>query len=580
MKPPEDNLRLEHPAVSAPRLLDRSFILLRFTLIIATCYLLIAEYGARSVPLALVAMMIVVLVSNLGALAIPAAQLRAPWFIAATIVGDTVWITIALIATGRFTSEFFYLYFFVIFLAGVGENLRLIALGVTVVCVAYVVLVARTGGLDEVVNTQTLIRVPFLFSVAIFYGYLVDRLRKERHQLSQEQAVVEGLERNRRALAEANEELRRLSDVKSKFVSTVSHELKSPLTAIKNAVSLIEPGADGESNEKLLEMIRRNADRLDIIIADLLDMSKAESGSLTIAADTLDLRPFLSQVMEPFETQAEGAGIGISIEIKSPESLPSVLADANRIEQVVANLLSNALKATPKGGSITLAVEDGGADWITIRVTDDGVGLSAEDQTKVFEPFFQAENTLEGKPAGTGLGLTICRDLIRGHGSELRLESELGVGSSFSFSLPVQSDRARETIAFENQVRTTFRAHPYFAILIVDGSLGTSSQPAGPTLDAARDRLAKILPRELDVLCEQPAHGRIIIVMLSTPLGGGWVVKRKLASAFAPESARDKASRWGSFKVLGPAGFPDDGEHGSILIDRATELGEQLEERS
>ena len=87
MKPPEDNLRLEHPAVSAPRLLDRSFILLRFTLIIATCYLLIAEYGARSVPLALVAMMIVVLVSNLGALAIPAAQLRAPWFIAATIEG-------------------------------------------------------------------------------------------------------------------------------------------------------------------------------------------------------------------------------------------------------------------------------------------------------------------------------------------------------------------------------------------------------------------------------------------------------------------------------------------------------------
>jgi hypothetical protein len=101
-----------------------------------------------------------------------------------------------------------------------------------------------------------------------------------------------------------------------------------------------------------------------------------------------------------------------------------------------------------------------------------------------------------------------------------------------------------------------------------------------PTLDAARDRLAKILPRELDVLCEQPAHGRIIVVMLSTPLGGGWVVKRKLASAFAPESAGDKATRYGSFKVLGPAGFPDDGEHGSILVNRAIELGEQLEERS
>ncbi len=580
MKTPEDNHWLERPAVSAPRLLDRSFILLRFTLIIATSYLLIAEFGTRSVPPALVAMMIVVLLSNLGAIAIPAARLRAPWFIAATIVADTVWITIALIATGRFTSEFFYLYFFVIFLAGVGENLRLIALGVTVVCVAYVVLAARTVGFNEVVSTQTLIRVPFLFSVAIFYGYLVDRLRKERHQLSREQAVSEGLERNRRALSEANEELRRLSDVKSKFVSTVSHELKSPLTAIKNAVSLIEPGADGESQVKFLEMIRRNADRLNIIIADLLDMSKAESGSLTIAADSLDLRSFLSQVMEPFKTQAEGAGIGISIEIESPESLQPVFADANRIEQVVANLLSNALKATPKGGSITLTVEDGGSEWVTITVTDDGVGLSAEDQTKVFEPFFQAENTLEGKPAGTGLGLTICRDLVRGHGSELRLESEPGVGSSFSFSLPVLSDRARETIAFENQVRTTYRAHPYFAVLIVDGGQSMSSQPAGPTLDAARDRLAKLLPRELDVLCEQPAHGRIVVVMLSTPLGGGWVVKRKLASAFAPESLGENTSRMGSFKVLGPAGFPEDGEHGSILIGRAFDRGEQLEEKS
>jgi signal transduction histidine kinase len=422
--------------------------------------------------------------------------------------------------------------------------------------------------------------VPFLFSVAIFYGYLVDRLRKDRRQLSREQAVIEGLERNRRALAEANEELRRLSEVKSKFVSTVSHELKSPLTAIKNAVSLIEPGGDGESNEKFLEMIRRNADRLNIIIADLLDMSKAESGSLTIAADALDLRPFLVKVMEPFETQAEGAGIGISLEIESSGSLPLVLADANRIEQVVANLLSNALKATPKGGSITLTAEDGGDDWITIRVTDDGVGLSAEDRTKVFEPFFQAENTLEGKPAGTGLGLTICRDLIRGHGSELNLESELGSGSSFSFSLPVLSDRARESVAFENQVRTTFRAHPYFAVLIVDGAQGDSSRPLEPALDAVRNRLVEILPRELDVLCEQRAHGRIIVVMLSTPLGGGWVVKRKLASAFAQSSAGENVSREVSFKVLGPAGFPDDGEHGSILIDRALELGEQLEERS
>ena len=275
---------------------DRVFILLRFTLIIATSYLLLAEFGPRSVPAGLMALMAVVLLSNIGALALPAEWLRSPILIAAAILGDTVWITIALIATGRFTAEFLYLYFFVLFLAGIGENIRLIALSVTVVCAAYIVLIARTVGPDQVLTTQTLIRVPFLFSAAIFYGYLVDRLRRERHRSSHEHAVIEGLERNRRALAEANEELRRLSDAKSNFVSTVSHELKSPLTAIKNAAALIDPSAEEEANEKFLQMIRRNADRLNTIISDLLDMSKVESGTLTIAADPVDLRSFLSEV--------------------------------------------------------------------------------------------------------------------------------------------------------------------------------------------------------------------------------------------------------------------------------------------
>ena len=560
--------------------MDRAFILLRFTLIIATSYLLLAELGPGSVPPTLLFLLALVFLTNLGALALPSNWLRSPALIGAAVVGDTLWITVALIATGRFNAEFFYLYFFVLFLAGIGENIRLITLTATVVCVAYVVLIAQTAGPAEVLTTQTLIRVPFLFSAAIFYGYLVDRLRKERHRTREEMAVIEGLEHNRRALAQANEELRRLSEAKSKFVSTVSHELKSPLTAIKNAVNLIDPGADREVNDKFLEMIRRNADRLNSIIADLLDMSKVESGSLTIVADSLDLPPFLAKVAEPFESQAASAGI--RFEFDTPESLPEVFADANRIEQVVSNLLSNALKATPSGGSVSLSLESADNEQVLISVSDDGVGLTEEDQSKIFEPFYQAPNALKGKPPGTGLGLTICRDLIRGHGSELEVESKIGAGGRFFFSLPVRSQRAIETISFENRVRTTFRAHPYFTLMVVDCDSDSSPGPEGTaktTVETVHARLEKLLPRALDVLYDQPSHRRIIVVLLSTPLGGGLVVKRKLVSAFASKSAGGEGSDTGWPRVFGPAGYPEDGEHGSTLIDRAIMVGEQLEDR-
>jgi signal transduction histidine kinase len=569
----------EHPVVSVSGVVDRSFILLRFTLIIATSYLLIAEFGAKSIPVPLLLMMAVVLASNIGALRMTAERLRSPWFIGVTIVGDTVWITIALIATGRFTAEFFYLYFFVLFLAGVGENIRLIALSVTVVCLAYVVLIANTVGFDDVVTTQTLIRVPFLFSVAIFYGYLVDRLRRERRRLTQEKAVTEGLERNRRALAEANEELRRLSDVKSKFVSTVSHELKSPLTAIKNAVSLVDIGPDDEANEKFLQMIRRNADRLHAIILDLLDMSKVESGSLTIVARPLELGPFLAEVVESSESLAVKSEVSLEFELQG--DLPKVVGDASRIEQVVTNLISNGLKATPSGGTVTVRAEQISDDRVTISVTDTGIGLSEEDREQVFEPFFQAAKVLDGKPAGTGLGLTICRDLVRGHGGEIQITSELGQGSTFSFPVPVISDRAYETIAFENQVRTNFRAHPYFSVLIAD--CGTDADDVGKEaakarFERVRKKMDSLTPRALDVLCEQPAHGRIIVVLLSTPLAGGWVVKKKLARAFADDFKDRDRGKDRRVKVYGPAGFPENGDCGTGLIEIATGLGEALEE--
>jgi PAS domain S-box-containing protein len=705
------------------QMMDRGFILLRFVLIIATSSLLVVEVGPSGFPLPLVGLMAAALLSNIALLALPGQRLRSPWVVTVAVLGDTAWITAALLVTGRFTADFFYLYFFVLFLAGVAENIRLIAVSVLVVCLAYVVLVARAYGPDQLLTSGALIRIPFLFTVAVFYGYLVDRLRGERHRVDKERAIIEKLERHQRVLAEANErletevierrrveqelrkfsraveqssnlviiidgddkiefvnplfeqitdlrpgsimgrgvdvltqagapdeavapltaavrnrsewrgeiplkqgeaggvwlafstspvrnadglftnttviatdiservsaerqltetniELHRLSQVKSNFVSTVSHELKSPLTVIKNAVSLVDPEAGAETNQRFLQMIRRGADRLNYIISDLLDMSKVESGKLTIAAEPVDPTAFLSDVIEPFKSQAATAGLDLQLE--GADGIPEVLADAKRVEQVITNLLSNAFKATPEGGRVVVSADCDG-DRVKIRVRDTGIGLSDEDRRKVFDAFFQAGNALSDRPAGTGLGLTICRDLVRGHGSELLLESKLGAGTEFSFHLPVASERATEIIAFENQVRTKFRAHPYFSMLVID--MAQQGSPSGGYLSAREfETLHSVLrhhiPRALDIFCDQPRHDRVIVVLLSTPVDGGWVVKRRLASTLATNLFEVGGRGMASLRVLGPAAYPDDGEYGAGLIECAILRGETTEEEA
>ncbi|HSL84363.1 MAG TPA: PAS domain S-box protein, partial [Thermoanaerobaculia bacterium] len=185
-----------------------AFVLLRFTLLIATSYMLLAAEGFAGVSPLLSVWIGVGLASNVVAARLPRRLLEAPAFGAGALVFDTLWITAGLVATGRFEAEFFYLYFFVLFLAAVGESLGLIALGTVVVSGAYLyaLISSGTGSLAE---SSTLIRLPFLFAVASFYGYLVQRVRRERHRAGQEAESVRRLEEVRRHLETANRRLER-----------------------------------------------------------------------------------------------------------------------------------------------------------------------------------------------------------------------------------------------------------------------------------------------------------------------------------------------------------------------------------
>ncbi len=466
-----------------------AFVLLRFTLIIATSYMVLSETGFSGLSTGLTALIVLAIASNVAIARLPARWLGSRPFTAGVLVADRAWITTALILTRHFGTEFFYLYFFVLFLAAIGESLALIALGSVVVCSAYLYGLS-TSGASGVLTTASLIRIPFLFAVASFYGYLVDRVRREQNRAHSEAEAVRRLEEvrvglelaNRRLeeeveerrrvegrLQHANRELAKLSELKSAFVSTVSHELRTPLTSIKSSIDLVrreQTGALAEPQKRFLAMARRNVERLAVIIDDLLDLSKIEAGKLEYRFEPVPLAGLLDDLRATFVPQAEASSVTLDLALDRPT--PTVLADPQRLAQVVTNLVSNALKLTPAGGRVEVGVRRHGG-WAELAVSDTGPGISREHRRRIFEPFYQAEDCLTRTVRGTGLGLSIARERVRAHGGDLSVTSAEGLGSRFLVRLPADLARAHEAVAFESEIRE-HRKYPFFGLLVVGWS--------------------------------------------------------------------------------------------------------------
>lgn len=245
------------------------------------------------------------------------------------------------------------------------------------------------------------------------------------------------LKKAEKTLKEANERLEKLNEMKSEFISVVSHDLRTPLTSIKNAVSLLITEKAGKLNEtqaKFMSMAERNIDRLARLINDLLDLSRMEAGKMQLQLAEVDIKRIIEQAVETFKTRADDKAIILGTDLE--EDLPIVEVNADRIDQVFANLLDNALKFTPEGGKITISARKI-EEKIEVSVEDTGVGLSEENRQHIFDQFYQTEDTLSRKTGGTGLGLSIVKQLVEAHGGRISLESELGKGTRFFFTLPV-----------------------------------------------------------------------------------------------------------------------------------------------
>jgi two-component system phosphate regulon sensor histidine kinase PhoR len=220
------------------------------------------------------------------------------------------------------------------------------------------------------------------------------------------------------------------------FVSNVSHELRSPLASIKAMVETLESGALEEKQvaTDFIHRIHIDIERMSRIVEDLLELSRLESGQVALELTPMDVRPLMEEVKHEFQLRAEAKEI--TLKLGSPDSLPLVMGERNKLHQVLANLLDNALKFTPENGAVTLYAIPL-INMIQIYVSDTGIGIAEEHHSHIFERFYRVDSSRQYR--GTGLGLAIAKHIAQAHGGEIAVESHEGEGSTFSFTVPVVS---------------------------------------------------------------------------------------------------------------------------------------------
>ena len=230
-------------------------------------------------------------------------------------------------------------------------------------------------------------------------------------------------------------EEKRVEAIKRDFVANVSHELRTPLSSIKGYAETLLDGAmsDKATLKNFLTIIDRHANRMTALIEDLLTLSMLESHQMPMNFESLDIKGLINSIIKGFEKQAKDKDIEIVMDIG--KEIPKIMADKDRLEQVIVNLVDNAIKYTNKG---TVTVSSREVDnMLQIDVEDTGIGIPEKDIPRIFERFYRVDKGRSRELGGTGLGLAIVKHIIQGHNGKIWVKSELGKGSSFSFSLPL-----------------------------------------------------------------------------------------------------------------------------------------------
>ncbi|MBF0594013.1 MAG: response regulator [Candidatus Omnitrophica bacterium] len=280
-----------------------------------------------------------------------------------------------------------------------------------------------------------------LGELAVGFNSMLKKIQSRDGELESHRDHLEDIVKERTAALRENEHRLELAmQAKSNFISVVSHELRTPLTSIKSSIDILDTEAPGrltDDQKVFLGRVKLSIDRLTRLINDVLDLSKFESGKMSLQMASVPPCEVINEVVGIQEIVARNKGIALKTEIQ--DGLPSLLADKDRLIQVLNNLISNAFKFT-KQGSVVVSASCRDQRNLVFCVRDTGSGIKAEDLPKMFQKFHQVGDASQ-QLGGTGLGLAICKEIVEQLGGQIRVESEFGKGSVFSFSIPIRHDK-------------------------------------------------------------------------------------------------------------------------------------------
>ncbi len=310
----------------------------------------------------------------------------------------------------------------------------------------------------------------------------------------------------------------RLEKLKDDLINTVSHELRTPLSITKEAISLVLEQVPGQINDQQAEILgiaKKNVDRLARMINGLLDVSRIESGHIKIHREDVDLAGLVRLTAASFAAKVREKGL--DLQVRLPAETVMAYADEDKVGQILMNLVDNAVKFTERG-SIEISVEDG-ASAVEVRVRDTGPGITPHELPRIFDKFTQFGRKDGPGEKGTGLGLSIVKGLVDLHGGKIRVESELGLGSTFAFSLPRPRFQERLQTLISDMIRDAAEVNGFFSVIVfnVSGFAGLEAEAPDRASEASRglaEALKRSLRRRGDTVMSD--HGTFYLILPET----------------------------------------------------------------
>jgi signal transduction histidine kinase len=391
-----------------------SIIALQWLVAIAISYLVFAVQDWNLTDPGAGLLIIICLVSALILQRIPERIFHRGYIEPALLILDSLLVVSAMILREQTPWDLLLLFFFCVFIAAIGENL--IQVGVASLLLSLVFLLfASPNGRDALrISPDLLVRVPFMFGISIFYGYMASQVKKEKKRMEQLEEAVR---------------------LKRQFLSALAHDIKTPLNVILGHAELLagEYGGQPDPTERLssLKRIRENIDRIVQLVTDFLAVSKLETVGLQAARQLVQMNGVAEDVVLQQMVIARDKNLKLTLDLD--KNLKPVMGDNNQLQRALWNLVANAIKFTPSGGRISLRSRMVGNN-ISVKVIDSGPGIPKEELPRLFSEFKRLKTSTNTE--GTGLGLFIVKTIVEAHNGTVSVESDEGVGSTFTILLP------------------------------------------------------------------------------------------------------------------------------------------------